>query len=95
MVFLANNLDDSVYNKLRSIFLEIDVNKNGHIMFDELVNYFNCCKLTHDLEEIKEIFYFLDLNKNGKLEYREFIASNLRKKVANKIFKDLNKETKN
>ena len=36
MVYLATNLEENLYKKLRISFIEMDLNKNGTISTDEL-----------------------------------------------------------
>lgn len=88
MVYLATQLCEDSYKKMRYYFKEIDVNKDGTIQFHELRNFmmsYNDMKDDVDPKAYKLIFDILDQNKTGNIEYREFVAATIRKT----LFKDL------
>ena len=86
MVFLAINLGEKCYKKLRHTFLEMDVNKDGVITLDEMIDFFESERDDEEMQNVREIFDSIDLNKNGVLEYSEFIAANLRMHIRKKMF---------
>ena len=56
MVFLAINLGEKCYKKLRHTFLEMDVNKDGVITLDEMIDFFESEKQSQvDLEHKRHI----------------------------------------
>ena len=40
LIYVANNIEESAYEKLRNMFIEIDKSKTGYINFDEFKQYF-------------------------------------------------------
>lgn len=66
---------------MRKIFIEIDTDKNGYIDFEEFKNYFRENESCEEIEDIREVFDAIDLNSNDRIEYREFIASNMRRNI--------------
>jgi Ca2+-binding EF-hand superfamily protein len=45
MLYLATNLNEDEYKRLRNVFLSIDSNKNGTISANEFHKYFHEAKL--------------------------------------------------
>ena len=64
--------DLKLISMLKSLFNQIDDNKNGEIDFNELINGFRCIKEDITLEELREGLKRIDVDKDGKISFEEF-----------------------
>lgn len=66
--------------KLREVFDALDVNKDGQISMQELIEgCFSVCKdMSKAKAEAAKIMAQVDLNKNGSIDYTEFLVANLK-----------------
>jgi calcium-dependent protein kinase len=84
--FIANqmNMNEEI-KKLKDSFDKIDVNKDGVVSRDELIQ---CLESVHSHEiavmKAKEIFEEIDFNNDGTINFSEFLTVNLKKeKICN------------
>ena len=87
--FLTNQISiNEEIQKLKEEFDKIDVNKDGEISKDELIQ---CLEVLYPREEAKyradEIFNEIDFNNDGTINFSEFLTVNIKKE------KLLNEET--
>ena len=77
--FMASRLEESEIKNLKSVFLDLDTNKDGTISIEELkqsilkLNKSRANRIT--LKEIDDIFKSIDLDNSKRIEYTEFISS--------------------
>ena len=79
--FLTNQISmNEEIKKLKIEFDKIDVNKDGEISLDELIQ---CLKTLYPIEEAKkraeDIFKQIDFNNDGSINFSEFLTVNLQK----------------
>ena len=55
LIYVANNIEDSAYEKMRNMFIEIDKKKSGYINFDDFKEYFMEHEHLNSDEKILEI----------------------------------------
>ena len=81
LTYMATRLKEKEINDLKSMFLEMDTNKDGTISLDEIKNCLNELKGKNKLslndKEIEEIFKSIDVNNSKRIEYTEFITAML------------------
>ena len=73
--FLAANLDKSIYtdkNKLRNAFDSFDIDKNGIITKEDIINILKIEKLFDAKKLALDIIEPNDINKDGKIDFDEF-----------------------
>ena len=76
---MASRLEESEIKNLKSVFLDLDTNKDGTISIEELkqsilkLNKSRANRIT--LKEIDDIFKSIDLDNSKRIEYTEFISS--------------------
>ena len=80
-MYLTFKLPEKDIDRLRKLFIQIDVNGDGRINNDEfrkaLQNYgFNLTST-----EITQLMNKLDANNNGYIDYTEFIAGCMKSKI--------------
>ncbi len=65
--------------RLREMFNMFDINKDGKISMDELVQGYMqlCSNPTKARAEAKSVMQRVDVNRTGYIEYTEFIMANL------------------
>lgn len=83
--FIASRLGEDEVKGLKSIFEEMDVNKDGTLSLEEFKNGLIKLRETKNVnitdDEIEKIFSSIDTNNSKKLEYSEFIAASMEQKT--------------
>lgn len=79
--FIANQVSlNEEINKLKDEFDKIDINKDGQISKEELIN---CLAVLYPYQEAvckaDEIFQEIDFNNDGSINFSEFITVNMKK----------------
>ena len=81
LTYMATRLKEKEIKDLKTMFLEMDTNKDGTISIEEIknclikLNQHN--KLYLDNKEINAIFKSIDINNSKRIEYTEFISAML------------------
>lgn len=73
--FLAANLDESVYkdkNRLRNAFDSFDIDKNGIITKEDIINILKIENLIDAKQLASEFIEPNDINKDGRIDFDEF-----------------------
>jgi solute carrier family 25 phosphate transporter 23/24/25/41 len=65
-----NKIDDE--ERIRTIFTQIDRNKDDVLTVNEIKKYLKQTRLPHDELHVKELFDALDANHDGSVSYSEF-----------------------
>ena len=81
LTYMASRLKEKEIKDLKSMFLEIDANKDGTISMDEfkkcLIEANVQSKIDISEKEIEDIFKSIDTNNSKRIEYTEFISAML------------------
>lgn len=89
--FIASRIDESEIEKIKSIFTNMDINKDGVLTLQELENglkELKELKNENTFKNLKALFNSLDTDQNNYIDYTEFITACLCKKsmiLENKI----------
>ena len=76
LAFLSHNYADKTHiDKLKKIFLSIDLNFDGKISKEELSYAYHINKMSLTKEQIENIIKSIDFDNNGYIEYEEFIRA--------------------
>ena len=76
LAFLSHNYADKAQiDKLKKIFLSIDLNFDGKISKDELSYAYHVNKIEINKEQLNNIIRAIDFDNNGYIEYEEFIRA--------------------
>ena len=76
LAFLSHNYADKTHiDKLKKIFLSIDLNFDGKISKEELSYAYHVNKIALTKEQIENIIKAIDFDNNGYIEYEEFIRA--------------------
>jgi calcium-dependent protein kinase len=81
LIYIVRNCDKSQeFLDISRKFFLLDVNKDGKLSFDELVNSF--CKIMNlekAINSVKELFRLIDMDENDHIEYEDFLKVCLKK----------------
>jgi len=72
--FISSRLNDEEIEKLKNIFYEMDINKDGTITLDEMEQCLSKM-FKNNKTYIENIFNEIDTNKSGRIEYTQFISA--------------------
>jgi calcium-dependent protein kinase len=88
LTFLSHNFADKVEsNKLKTIFLRMDLNLDGKLTKDELAIAFKEAGMEMQDAQLNQVIKSVDFNGNGSIEYEEFIRVTLPKE---QLFTEVN-----
>ena len=91
LAFLSHNYADKTHiDKLKKIFLSIDLNFDGKISKEELSYAYHVNKIALTKEQIENIIKSIDFDNNGYIEYEEFIRAAIPKEH---LFTEVNLKT--
>jgi calcium-dependent protein kinase len=81
--FIASRVGECDIGQLKSVFEEMDADKNGTLTINEIKEGVNKIPKISELEEDEKnkIIQSLDTDKSQKIEYNEFIAACMEQKV--------------
>ena len=81
--FIASRVGECDIGQLKSVFEEMDTDKNGTLTINEIKEGINKIPKISELEEDEknDIIQSLDTDKSQKIEYNEFIAACMEQKV--------------
>eukprot|EP00933_Yihiella_yeosuensis_P079814 TRINITY_DN9323_c0_g1_i2.p1 TRINITY_DN9323_c0_g1~~TRINITY_DN9323_c0_g1_i2.p1 ORF type:complete len:641 (+),score=116.65 TRINITY_DN9323_c0_g1_i2:99-2021(+) len=76
---IARQLDHQSLHDVHKVFCELDVNNDGVLELDEVVQGFEKLfeKNSQEMQDIKDIFHRLDLDGSGTIDYTEFCAAGI------------------
>lgn len=82
LTYIVNNLiSKDKKNTLISLFQQIDINGDGILTREEIINGYKFSMPFEDIEsQIDDILNEVDLDKNGTIDYSEFVMATLDKK---------------
>lgn len=72
---MAQRQDIDVLKDLRGIFNLIDVDRSGHLSFEEFTQIIRCLNQTASDDEIEEMVKAADKDGNGEIDFEEFIST--------------------
>jgi calcium-dependent protein kinase len=78
--FISSRLNDNEIEKLKNIFYEMDINKDGFITLDEMQQYFSKI-YKNNKNYIENIFNEIDTNKSGRIEFTQLISALIEQKI--------------
>lgn len=91
LAFLSHNYADKAQiDKIKKIFLSIDLNFDGKISKEELLSAYKNNGIIVDQSQLNEIIKAIDSDNNGFIEYEEFIRAAIPKE---KLFTEVNLKT--
>jgi len=81
--FIASRIGEGDISQLRTVFEEMDTNKDGTLTINEIKEGINKMPKMSELEEEEKenIINSLDTDKSQKIEYNEFIAACMEQKA--------------
>ena len=85
LTFIASRLSSEESKQIRTIFYNIDEDKNGYISFEDfrkyVINEYDIDDLFENEQELKNGFEGVDIDHNNRIDYTEFLAANLDEKI--------------
>ena len=72
--FISSRLNDDEIEKLKNIFYEMDINKDGTITLDEMQDCLSKM-FKNNKNYIENLFNEIDTNKSGRIEYTQLISA--------------------
>jgi calcium-dependent protein kinase len=72
--FISSRLNDDEIEKLKNIFYEMDINKDGTITLDEMQECLSKM-FKNNKNYIENLFNEIDTNKSGRIEYTQLISA--------------------
>ena len=72
--FISSRLNDEEIEKLKNIFYEMDINKDGTITLDEMQQCLSKM-FKNNNTYIENLFNEIDTNKSGRIEYTQLISA--------------------
>ncbi len=95
--FISSRLNDDEIEKLKNIFYEMDINKDGTITLDEMQDCLSKM-FKNNKNYIENIFNEIDTNKSGRIEFTQLISALIEQKiylnegVLKEVFEKLDKD---
>mmetsp|Transcript_66709 Transcript_66709/g.168284 ORF Transcript_66709/g.168284 Transcript_66709/m.168284 type:complete len:543 (+) Transcript_66709:108-1736(+) len=81
---IARQLDESQIKQLRHVFMDLDVNGDGHLTMSELSEGLRRSELQGNVpEDLNELLKSLDVDGSGQIDYTEFLAATLERRQCN------------
>ena len=85
LTFIASRLSSEESKQIRTIFYNIDEDKNGYISFEDfrkyVINEYDIDDLVENEEELQKGFQGVDIDHNNQIDYTEFLAANLDEQI--------------
>ena len=81
LIYMASKMPEKNIEELRKLFIQIDLNGDGKITYDEFHTSLNHYGLHITEDEIALLINQMDTNGNGYIDYTEFIASCMKSKI--------------
>ena len=85
LTFIASRLSSEESSQIRTIFYNIDEDKNGFISYEDfrkyLINEYDIDDLFENEEELQKGFQGVDIDHNNQIDYTEFLAANIDEKI--------------
>ena len=85
LTFIASRLSSEESKQIRTIFYNIDEDKNGYISFEDfrkyVINEYDIDDLFENEEKKKKGFQGVDIDHNNQIDYTEFLAANLDEQI--------------
>ncbi len=81
LIYMASKMPERNIEELRKLFIQIDLNGDGKITYDEFHTSITDYGLNLTEEEIALLLNQMDTNGNGYIDYTEFIASCIKSKI--------------
>ena len=85
LTFIASRLSSEESKQIRTIFYNIDEDKNGYISFEDfrkyVINEYDIDDLFENEQELKNGFEGVDIDNNDRIDYTEFLAANIDEKI--------------
>ena len=85
LTFIASRLSSEESKQIRTIFYNIDEDKNGYISFEDfrkyVINEYDIDDLIENEEELQKGFQGVDIDHNNQIDYTEFLAANLDEQI--------------
>ena len=76
LTYIASRIPESQITELRAAFIKFDINGDGQLSHDELMEGIKSIpNIKLSVEDIQKAMLVIDSNENGAIDYTEFIAA--------------------